>query len=310
MHSGRLLLVLGVVAAMAGVGAGAGCSDSRGIKDAVGAEPIARGEAPGYAETAAKYNQRVQRLDRLFARTIIRIDYEDPAAGGGASGEARHEQGDGTLQIIRPDRVALSLNKAGKRLFWFGADASRFWWFDLIDERVGMVAPHERYRQIMKSEVGLGEGGGGGVHPLDLVLLLGVVPLPSTGQTQWSSDGRLLGLTAAAREGGLQRVWVNPETFEPVKVELYEAGEQGDSPSRVQLVVVADLAGYEYVQIRGIGGGGPRVATRAAVSHTKTGTDLRLDLSEMEDGFGRMDERAFDFGALVKELAVERVIER
>ena len=80
-----------------------------------GTAPIVEmGPAPDYSEVAIRYNRRVDRLDRFFARANLNVTYFDQ------DGEKRNEQPEGRLQVIRPDRLALSLGRAGQTLFWFG----------------------------------------------------------------------------------------------------------------------------------------------------------------------------------------------
>jgi hypothetical protein len=139
------------------------------------------------------------------------------------------------------------------------------------------------------------------VSPLDVVSLLGIVPIDAElpGATQWSSDGSLLGVTFAVQGGGVERLWLDPGSYEAQKAELYD--------SKRTLVVVADLGAYGPVEVSGYGGARPRIATMIDAYHPASRTRMRLDLAGMRNTGVVPD--AFDFDALVRELGVERVID-
>jgi hypothetical protein len=262
---------------------------------------------PSYAETAAAYNARLVGTDRLVARANIRLTYFDK------DGERRSEQPEGTLQIIRPDRLALSLGKAGQTLFWFGCDPERYWWIDLTDKamRVAYVGRHAALDApggAARQQFGIA------IRPTDLIQLLGIVPLdPNTkGQMQWSADGKRLGIvtrlaptasgtTAAA---GYQRLWVDPVKLIPAKIELYDAA--------LKLVLVGEHEGQENLEITRTGiseliGAHPRVPARVYCRHAESGTDIRLTFTGVKDG--RISDRAFVLDELVKQLGVDRVVD-
>ncbi|HYE03031.1 MAG TPA: hypothetical protein VD963_07325 [Phycisphaerales bacterium] len=251
--------------------------------------PVARGPAPEYATVAARYNERLPLLSKVFSPVVMQVTYLDE------EGQRHHEQGEGVLQVVVPDHLALSLSKAGKRVFWLGGDGQRYWWIDLLEENTATVwSASTAARESAQAGLGL--------HPREIVRLLGIVTLPDEGRTQWSSDGRLLGLSSRTEAGGLQRVWADPDSLEPRKIELY--GPDG------RLTVVADLEGYQHLPIRGIGGGGPRLPRLVAASIPVTGTDLRLSLARPEGNAARISRDAFDLGALTRALSVARVVER
>jgi hypothetical protein len=274
----------------------AGCRSPDQAAGAGAQAVVERGPAPDYGAVAVSYNQRVERLASLIAPAVVRFTYRDE------EGHWTTDQGEGTLQVVRPDRVALSIGKAGKRLFWFGCDAERYWWFDLVDKRIASVGRHDRFDPDRPGGPGLA------ISPLDVALLLSISPLPvpaadepAAGATQWSEDGRWLGVTTRTDSDGYQRLWLDPTTLEPAKVELF-------SPDRV-LVVVADLGDYRHVRITGYGGVGPRVPARLVALHQPSGTVIRLDLSAIEDGSGKVSPAAFEFEALRRLLQVERVVD-
>jgi hypothetical protein len=259
--------------------------------------PAAEQPLPDYGEVARLYNERIAPIQSLYSAGTVRLTYFDE------NRDKKEEQGDATLQVQLPDRLALSLKKAGKRLFWLGGDDQRYWWFDLVNNRPAMVGLHEHFDLRARDQIGLG------IHPLDLIRVLGILPLPERkgddavepGATQWSDDGRLLGVVTAIRDGGFQRLWLDPQRLEAQKIELFDAGRN--------LVVVADLQQYDFMPIAGIGGGGPRIAQRISVLDVASGTDVRLTMGAPEGGADRIHQDAFDFNALRNALGVSEVID-
>jgi hypothetical protein len=280
---------IALVAALAG--AMVGCDSTR--------KAIPRGPVPEYGSVVEPFNERLDRLDRVWARAAVQIRWGDE------DGQRRWEQGEGHLAMLRPDRVALSIGKLGETLFWLGCDGQRYWWIDLTgDRKHASVGRHDGpARRGLSAGPEFGRLGGlaASISPLDLFDLVPLVPLATDqGTTQWSDDGHLLGLTAPWR-GGRKRVWVNPETYEPVKVELYdEAGEA---------VLVADLSEPDLMSLTGTSDIGPSIAQRVFVGHAATDTELRLYLSGFEDDPKRFSPDAFDFEKLLARLGVQDVVD-
>jgi hypothetical protein len=266
----------------------------RGV-DPAATDPRAQ-PLPPYGEIAQRYNERIAPIDSLYSTGTVRLTYLDE------NREKKEEQGDATLQVDLPNKLALSLKKAGKRLFWLGGNNERYWWFDLVDVRTAMVGEHETFDRAARDQIGLG------IHPVDLIRVLGILPLPvrggeddvEPGAMQWSDDGRLLGVTTRIRGGGFQRLWLDPQRLEAQKIELFSADRA--------LAVVADLEEYDYMPISGIGGGGPRIAKRISVLDVPSETEVRLTMGAPESGTERISQDAFDFDTLRAALGVERVI--
>lgn len=262
---------------------------------------VQRGGAPDYYSVATRYNERVDRLGSVWASTVVRFTYRD------SEGEQKTDQGEGTLQVVRPDDLALSIKKAGKRLFWFGCDAERYWWFDLVDRHIASVGRHDRFDEAKESGIGLA------MRPRDVILVLGVMPLPMPegdqavdAATQWSLDGRLLGVTtrvggSGGAGSGLLRLWLDPASLEPAKAEVFD--------EQKRLVMVADLTEYQYVRVTGIGGGGPRMPGRISAWHAPSQTLIKLDLADLQDGAEKISPSAFDFEELCRALGAETTID-
>lgn len=252
--------------------------------------------APAYSAVAAKHNERVARLDRLWARAVVRIKYFDE------KGDEHNEQGEGLLQVARPDRMGLSIKKAGKMLFWFGGDAQRYWLFDVVNAPVVRVGRHELIGK-RAGEAGLGID----INPRDMIALLGITPLPASTQARagvqaaWSRNGHYIEATVPLPSGAKQVFSMEPLTLYPRKIAFIDASGKP--------IVTAVLENYEDgpVNIAGYGGQRPRVASRVTATHHASKTEIKLDLSEMRnDG---VTDKAFDFDTLKESLGVDRVID-
>ncbi len=250
-----------------------------------------RDGAPSYADVARAHNARAARLQRLWARAAVQLRYTDD------QGRERRDQGEGHLQILQPGRMALSVGKLGEVVFWLGSDAERFWWFDLGEESVAAIGRHENANRPCAGELPLP------VHPLDLLDLLGVTELPARSRSApvIGPGGRVV-VDVAARVG-VRRVYFEPETMRPARIELWLAGETEPS-------VEAILSDYERVDLPSVGGVDPRAASRVSVTARETGAELVLFLSDLNDGSrpGRLEPFVFDFGELAGALNPRRVV--
>ncbi|MBX3387310.1 MAG: hypothetical protein KF768_12130 [Phycisphaeraceae bacterium] len=254
--------------------------------------------APGFAVAAERYNARLEHIQRLRARVVVRLRYRDD------DGKWQDEQAEGTLQLVLPDRVALSLGKAGRTVFWFGCDAERYWWFDVQDRPTASVGVRTPDGARARAQLGVN------VAPWDLVRLLGVMRIDAAGGgvTEWSTDRSLVGVTTAIRAGGgnggggagvvgYQRIWADPKEWFPVRIELWDANRRR--------VVVAELEGDERAEImdRPVLGHRPRMPARVSVLPEGSEAQIRLSLSDVSDQ--RVSDRAFELDALLKNFSVE-----
>jgi hypothetical protein len=300
---------MGAVLGLSAVAMIAGCKSSKPapLPSERGAEVVKDKPLPTYEEAATRYNVRVEPLDRMIARATIRLTYTDKG------GQKHTEQPDGTLQIVRPWKLAIDLGKSGKKLFWFGSDEERYWWLDLSDpnDRFAAVGRHDRF------DANGGQAGktlGIALRPLDLIAAVGITPIDPKlkGATQWSRDGTRLGIVspltlpgdAVGKPTGLQRVWVDPKTMVPTSIELFDV--------KRQLVLRADHEGEERVVITRTGvpggvGARPQIPARITCQHVESGSEIRISLSDAKDG--PISEKAFQFDELIRRLGVGRVID-
>jgi len=128
------------------------------------------------------HNARVGPLDRLWSRASVRVEGRD------AEGSKFSEQGEGHLQVERPDRVAVTVGKLGEVYFALGANEDRYWLIDVSDSdrRVMLSGDQSLATPAKAAALGLP------VHPRDIPLLLGLMPLDASGVSgpDWDVAGR------------------------------------------------------------------------------------------------------------------------
>lgn len=247
------------------------------------------GPPPSYAAISRAWNERVDGLDRLWARAVVRVEGKD------AEGKRLSEQAEGHLQIEQPDRLALSLGKVGETRLHLGSDGERYWWLDSIDpdHAVALVGRHELVTSRKAAALGLP------VHPLDLIELLGITELPATGRaTGWSKDGSLAVFNVPARWGS-RWIWVDPDTLEPRKMALADED--------LKILAEAELEKYEIVRIDGDATRHPEVATRVIVRTPAFDGFVRMTLYEPRNR--AISAKAFDLAALEARYGTQEEID-
>ena len=253
------------------------------------AEPTARemlGDPPSYAAVREVYNNRVDGLARLWARAVVSV------SGSDAEGSPFREQGEGHLQVVRPERVSLTAGKLGKPMFIYGSNAEQSWWIDRSGSpSVAVIGPHAGLTRDDFVALGLP------VHPLELVELLGISPLPEADRPLvWSRDGTMAGFLT---EGvlGYRLTWIDPQTFDPVRIALLD--ERGEP------LVASMLTGMQGVRIEGDATRRPRVPDRVVVE--VAGTDLSVRVSLNDPRNRRIDGRNFEGETLLEVYKVDQV---
>ena len=264
-----------------------GCANQRGRNGAV----VERGAPPSYAEAAAAYNERIAPLGRFRAQATVQFRYETQ------DGDERVEQPEGTIQIVRPDRLALSLGKLGQVKFWLGSDEERYWWIDMLrDEPEAYVGRHDAFTKETERRLVLT------LTPRSLIRVLCLTPMDvgAAGATQWSSDGLRLGIVTPLEGGGRQRVWVDPDNFSPVKSELYDAAGG--------LAFVVQMSGDERVEVAtgSVRGGSPWIPKSYSVFRPGEMEPVaRISLSGAKNS--GVSDKAFEFETVVETYGVEVV---
>ncbi len=268
--------LVGVVALVAGC-AGSAPRDSIDTR--------ADAALPSYESLAARYNERAELLGRVWARAVVEMRFVD------ADGRNKSEQGEGHFQFIAPSRLALSVGKLGEVIVYLGCDDQRFWWFERGDADRVSVCRHENAGTACSESIGLP------ARPLEIIDLVGVLPLPERGgKVQRSTRGEIVvDIPSAGGGGGFTRLAMDESRLEPSMIGIYAAGA-------TQPVLLARLDEYANVQIAGRGGIPPRMASRIFITHDESDTEIRLWLAAMTDGVRerRLPPEAFSFDALRK----------
>ncbi len=267
----------------------AGCRAAPGPKGDAPSGPL-----PSYAAIAEVYNARVAGLDRVWARSVVRVWYPD------REGEEATDQVEGFFQYLRPNGLNLSFKKLGETYAALGSNDDRYWWIELREERVAWVGEHARATPDRARELSLP------VQPLDLIRLLGVLPLPEPGSGPTPAVTRprpggpvqvtvfpMPGTDRSLMKGA--RYSLDPRTFEPVRIELLDAGGR--------VAMDAALSRYTPVTVAG-GRPGGSMATQIQASLDRGERRMKLWLNDAENSGRRPREQAFDLDAVLDSLQV------
>lgn len=255
---------------------------------------------PAYAEIAKTYNERTKRLQRLWCRAVVSVDFTDD------EGKRRWEQGEGHFQVVQPSRMALSAGKLGEVMLWIGCDAERYWFIDAKESDRAWVGRHTGVTREKIERLGMPAA------PRDLLALAGITPLPTPAldpkrdpQVKWSADRKTLSFELT-RAGARWRYFVNARNYEPSRIEVVDSAS-GES------VLSATLENYGNVSLRGDGSLPPRVATRMRCLHHPSGSTLGLGIADMSDGGKPGGQRLapdnFNFDVLRDRLGIKDVVD-
>ncbi|MBX3363104.1 MAG: hypothetical protein KF705_16920, partial [Phycisphaeraceae bacterium] len=278
-----LCSVLALVLACSLSGCNSG-SDRRGERVAE------RGPAPAYAEAAARFNEVATAYDHLWTPVALRVRYRDAN-----SGKMTEDLLDGHFQAIAPDRVALRIDKLSETYAYLGCDAERYWWID-VKAGSAIVGTHARATPSALADFDIP------VHPLDLIALLGIVPVDPTGYgaTRWSTDGKSLGILTRARFGN-RLLWVDPKTYEPTAVEITD--ENGRTSLR------STITRPERIPIDGDRNSKARIATQYDVAFEGSDFALGVRLQAPENRRERMRPAAFNMDTVLRTYRVKDIID-
>jgi len=236
---------------------------------------------PTHEEVLAGQREAVRGLERLWARAVVQVD------GADAAGNELKEQAEGVLQVIPPDRLALSLGKLGDTLLYLGSNEERYWWFDLLDSdrRIAVIGRHELVTPEKAATLGVP------VHPLDLVELLAITPLSEGSEVLgWDTSGRVI--VEHPTRWGSRRIWLDPIDWKAWRVELLdEAGEQ---------LASAELSDHARASVAGDALTSPWVAGRLEVRAAGFDGEVRVSLYDQQNR--RIRDIAFDLGRLANDV--------
>jgi len=284
---GRLVPILLLLLCVVGVG----CRNRAGSVPGLASAPDPT--LPSYEDVLAAHNERVERLRRIWARAVVSIDYITE------SGNRKYQQGDGHLQLVQPDRLALSVGKLGEVFLWIGSGPDLYWILETREAHRAFVGRHELATPEKTEDLGLP------VPPLDLIKLLGVAPLPAeppagTRIRRAAEDDMVV--VDVPQDGAVWRYWLDPRTLRPRIIELFESEPAGEAE------ITAWLDRYEQVELRGVGGIQPRMASLVQIIHRESDSRLKLTLEGMVDGGrGKLDPIVFELATLLETFGIESV---
>ncbi|MEM9084186.1 MAG: hypothetical protein AAGB34_11365, partial [Planctomycetota bacterium] len=250
------------LACVAGVTLLFGCTtpEPRGSDQAIrwGAGPISN--VIDYDALAAAHNDRISRLDRVWSRAAVRVNWRD------REGKDQSEKGEGHFQWLSPG-YALSIGKLGETLIWIGFDDERYWMLDRHESKEAYFGRLDQIDRVKAGALGLP------AMPREMVVLMGLAPLPvgmaDPPDVIASGDGTHLGFELSGKE-----LW--RYTFDAVSLDLVEVAlvkVDGED------LVVSDLQDYSEVDLERGRGLDPRLATRFVLRHAPSGAELVLDLN-------------------------------
>lgn len=244
---------------------------------------------PAFADAAAAYNARLARLDRVQSPvSLIVTSYDD-------EGQRVEDQLEGNLMVIPPRKVSLRIDKVAQTLAYLGCNDEQFWSIDVKDPATARVGRQSDTADPAFAPRDLGLP----VHPIDLLELLGITPLPADGRTAWSEDGRLL--VSVHGRWSTRRLLLDPTTSEPLRIDMLD--RTGAT------VVSCELSMYADVKLRDTIRDLPRMATRFVMTDAKTRGSIRLNVVAPENPGDRMRTAPFDLKKLLDANGVKTVVD-
>ncbi len=162
---------------------------------------------PEYSELIERYNATTKPLVRVWAAARVDLLWLDE------KGKQKSEHGDGRFMYVAPDKVALEVTEFGNG-FWAGSDGERYWLFSLQDQRTLFVGRLDHVDQ-----------GGNGifplpVNPIDLLYVLGIVPIDADAVPDEPAVERVAGHYLIEPPGLGLRMLLHPDTARPVRVDI------------------------------------------------------------------------------------------
>lgn len=251
-----------------------------------------------YAELAAAHNAAVDRLEQLWVRTVLEARWVDE------QGDKHFEQGDGPLIVRKPHELALAIGKLGNTRYWLGADADRYWLFDLSGERrtayigridrIGNPAKADPDRRALPLPI----------QPNRLIGLLDITAWPDDVRPEVTATeiGHVFTLPAEAALGGLGRqIEVGPDA-RARRIALLDADD------RVVLeAVLSDPGPVELADAPP--GAWPRLAERIEIRLPRSDAKLKLVMRSPTGGADKVRDVQFDFEKLARLHRIERVVD-
>jgi len=256
---------------------------------------VQRGELPAYDVVAAKYNERVAGLEQVETLVSLGITAKNE------KGERIKNQVEGNLKIKLPSSASMRVDKAGKSIFYLGSNEQHYWWIDLTaDPKVAMVGQHAKATPESVSNFGVP------VHPMDLIEVMAVRPLPAKGEggdrakLAWSENGRALIVSLPGRWGE-RRFSLDPETYDPIRIELLDG--TGNT------VVSAVHTDFVTAEVVGNVGARPRLSKRIDLTLPAQDATVTVAVYEPKNPGPQMRVQVFNLRAVLQAYNVQKVVD-
>lgn len=250
---------------------------------------------PTYQQLATIHNTRVMQLDKFRAsRVIVGMWYTD------ANGQAQQDHVEGSLRFRRPNDVYLYLQKAGAvDVAVLGSNSEKYWWLNLLENKQAMIGEHARFAPERVDRFAMP------VHPLDLLDLLALTPVPSFAASnhtvRYDALRDAIVLTVPSKFG-FRDLLVSQHNHQPVGAAIYDEMGREIARSVLEEPVPVDIA-MTRVEDQ------PLVASAASMIFA--GSDARAKLtiySPTTRGWETRQDRAFDVDYLLEKYSIADVI--
>lgn len=253
---------------------------------------------PAAAALIAMHNRNVSRIDTLWARSVLQVEWVDD------KGKTRLEQGEGHLTLDLPSKSALTIGKIGEVKLWAGSDDEHYWLFDTInvstlylgrrdgDSPASVAANAPKVAQSPLP-----------VNTTDMPQLLGIVPIAADAEATVSGEGGLHVLTIPAAR---IRYYFNPKH--------YISDPANYLPSRIELLddkgepaVIASLTNAAFTAADNAALG-PLVSTRIEVALPARQSRLVLHLHDPSAEADKVKDKMFDLEFLKRLMAPRDIL--
>lgn len=217
---------------------------------------------PAAGDLIRIHNKRVAPLDQLWARVSVRAEGRDPR------GDKFREQGEGHLQIVRPDRFSLTIGKFEETYFALGANDEQYWSIDLTqsDHKLAMIGEQSLATPEKLSALGVP------IHPHEMIMLLGILPIDEGLElgSAWSPDGENVGIEVPA-EWGSVAFWFDAKTTELARTQAFDAAGE----------LVASARLWRYKEVDGLEDPDSRSTVPGVIELRAVGFDglVRIEVS-------------------------------
>ncbi|MFN5944625.1 MAG: hypothetical protein ACK5ZG_06025 [Phycisphaerae bacterium] len=266
------------------------------IFDPASTPPANRAALPNAADVIAAYNRRVADVSRLRTPISAVLDIPTLDEQGRVTDQRTKDQLDGNLQLIQPDRVSLRMDKVQQTVFYMGSGSGAYWFIAMGNQPVAYKGEMTQATLAKARSLGLP------IHPLDLLDLMAITPLPSNAKLSWW--GPYVRVVAAAR-WGTRELLLDATTLEPAAVWLRDRTGK--------IAVWAETTNYKDVPVTGKGISPARVPgrVRAVVPGATPQGDsfIELFITKPENPGLRIREKQFQFDAVLNASGASEVID-